>query len=290
MVKTGVRPLHPIRPRTVRARRISFDYPPGELPRHYVNGDLVMSHVVTVLSSLFPEGEDFFVRTVRNYREAVVERELKAQVGGFIGQEAMHGREHRNFNTQLARLGYPTKLIDRGTRVGLRLAERLLPKDVQLAITAALEHYTATLAEVLMTDPDARAMFSVDEVRSMFLWHALEESEHKSVAFDVYQTVSGRQFVRAGVMNVVTVCFIGIVVGVTALSMLGDPATYNPARLLRSLWRLRRSPWLTRDVRRHIRAYNRRRFHPDDRDTAELITEWRARLFDAGGPLATRSR
>ena len=96
----------------MKTRRIEFAYPADDLPRHYAGGDLVMSHVVAVLSSLFPEGEDFFVRTVRNYRDQITDPELKAQVAGFIGQEAMHGREHRTFNERLQPLGYPTRRID----------------------------------------------------------------------------------------------------------------------------------------------------------------------------------
>jgi predicted metal-dependent hydrolase len=275
-----------IRPRVVRTRRIAFDYPTDQLPRHFVDDDLVMSHVVSVLSALFPEGEDFFVRIVRRYRDRIVEPELKAQVAGFIGQEAIHGREHRHFNERLHALGYPTRAIDRMTGIGLKFGERVLSKRGQLAITAALEHYTAVLAEVLLSDPDARQMFKVDEVRALLLWHALEESEHKAVAFDVYQTVSGNYLVRVGVMQAVTVAFIGVVVGLTVASLLADRSTGDLRRLARSLARLRRSPWLNARVLRHLLAYDRRGFHPDDRDTTDLIETWRTTLFGANGALA----
>jgi predicted metal-dependent hydrolase len=273
---------------TVRTRRIAFDYEPADLPKHYVGGDLVMSHVVSVLSSLFPEGEDFFVRTVRNYRDDITDPELKKQVAGFIGQEAIHGREHRSLNGHLADLGYPTRRIDRMTRFSLGVGERVLPKDVQLAITAALEHYTATLAEVLLSDQRARDMMTVDEVRHLLLWHALEESEHKAVAFDVFQHVSGSHRVRSWVMHATTVGFLFAVVGETAISLVRDRDTWRKGRLRASLRRLPQSPWLTREVRRHIRDYHRRDFHPDDRDTTELIARWRAELFGAEGSLVER--
>jgi predicted metal-dependent hydrolase len=131
-------------------------------------------------------------------------------------------------------------------------------------------------------------MLDVDEVRSMLLWHALEESEHKAVAFDVYQTVSGSYIVRVGVMQAVTAGFIGAVIGLTILSLLGDRSARNPRRLIRSLRKLRHSPWLNGRVLRHLLAYDRRAFHPDDLDTTALVEDWRSTLFGSTGVLADR--
>ena len=274
--------------RSVKTRRIAFEYPPGSMPKHFVDDDLVMSHVIAVLSSTFPNGEDFFVRSVRAFRDEITDPELKEQVGGFIGQEAIHGREHRTLNERLAELGYPTRTIDKAVDVGLKLRERVLPKTSNLALTAALEHYTATLAEVLMTDPKAREMLTVPEVQSMFMWHALEESEHKAVAFDVYKAVGGSHWLRALTMNITTLLFVGGGVLVVLWSMMHDRAFYNPRTFFKSLWRLRHSPWINRDVWRHLRSYQKRSFHPDDRDTTSLVEQWRAELFGAAGTLSDR--
>jgi uncharacterized protein len=280
--------LAPVPARTVKTRRIAIDYPEGPaMPRHYVDHDIVMSHIVTNLSCMFPEGEDFFVRSVRNYRDRVTDPELKKQVAGFIGQEAMHGREHRNFNDGLGALGYPTRLVDRGTKHGLALLARVTPKSHQLAVTAALEHYTATLAEKILADDDARAMLkTVPEVESLFTWHALEESEHKSVAFDVYQHCVGNHRRRVIVMQATTVGFLLGIVASTVASLAIDPATYrHPIRLVRSLAALRRSPFLGKEVVAHLWSYNAKTFHPDDRDTTALMEQWRGQLFGAGGSM-----
>ncbi|MCB0976249.1 MAG: metal-dependent hydrolase, partial [Acidimicrobiales bacterium] len=128
-------------------RRISFEESLAELPRHFAqDGNVVSSHVLANLSSVFPDGEDFFVRSVRHYRSEITDPTLKKQVNGFIGQEAMHGREHRVFNDRLAELGYPTKRMERFTKWGLELRTRKAPPMANLATTAALEHFTATLA------------------------------------------------------------------------------------------------------------------------------------------------
>jgi predicted metal-dependent hydrolase len=272
--------------RNVRTRRISFAYPPASLDRHYVNGDLVMSHIVSVLSALFPPGEDFFVRAVKRYADEVTDAELKQQVAGFIGQEVTHGREHRELNKRLQEMGYPTHRVSRMAKAGLLRNERLLPPKVQLAMTAALEHYTATLAETLLTDPRAQALLGDTEVRSMLLWHALEESEHKSVAFDVFQQAIGDEKLRIRMMRFTTFAFLFAVLGHTALSLLGDKATYNPRRLARSVAELRHSPFLSRRVIARLRDYNRVGFHPDDHDATELLERWRVELFGEQGTLA----
>jgi predicted metal-dependent hydrolase len=278
-----------VSPRTVTTRRVAFAYPETDLPRHYVNGDPVMSAVVSVLSALFPEGEDFFVRSVRSYRDEVTDPELKRQVAGFIGQEAMHGREHRRFNERLASLGFPTRAIERTLRWGFKASERLPGRSRRLAVTAALEHYTATLAEVLLTDPRAQATLHIDEVRNLFLWHALEESEHKAVAFDVFGAVCGKHRMRRWVMNATTLGFFAGVIFWTGLSLLLDGATWrHPVCVLRSLAGLRRSPWVSRAIWRRLRDYNRRGFHPDDWDATELTAKWREELFGAHGSLTAR--
>ncbi|HJQ42625.1 MAG TPA: metal-dependent hydrolase [Jatrophihabitantaceae bacterium] len=276
--------------RSVRTRRIRFEYPTGSLDRHYVDRDLVMSHVVAVLSATFPEGEDFFVRSVRRYADAVTDPELKKQVAGFIGQEVTHGREHRELNERLQQMGYPTRFVDRQVRKSLARAERLTPGLHCLAATAALEHYTAALAEKLLTDERAQALLGETEVRNMLLWHALEESEHKAVAFDVYRAAGGSERRRIAVMRIVTVGFLTRVILYTTISLLKDRATYNPIRLIRSLWALRTSPFLARDMIARIREYNQVGFHPDQNDNSELVERWSAELFGAEGQLADHLR
>jgi uncharacterized protein len=272
--------------RKVPTRRISFEESLQTVPRHFAaDGDLILSHIAAALSAVFPDGEDFFVRSVRHFRDQITDPALKRQVAGFIGQEAMHGREHRAFNNRLDELGYPTKKVERFTNWGLRTRERIAPPKANLAATAALEHFTATLAELVLTNEEVRNLFGNEEVRNLFLWHALEESEHKAVAFDVYKAVGGTERMRVWTMNFLRYGFvIGMTVQVT-LAMLGDSATYRPGNVRRSWKKVRRSPLLRRELWDQLREYNRPGFHPDDRDTTALVEEWRAKLFGDAGTL-----
>ena len=264
--------------RTIRTRRVRFGYD-GAGPHDFMGGDPAMSHVIAVLSSFFPEGEDFFVRSVRNYRDQITDPVLKEQVKGFIGQEALHGREHRAFNQRLQELGYPTRFTDKRVKIGLGIFSKIAPKRVQLAFTAGLEHYTATLAEALLRDDAARAEFETDEIRTLFSWHALEETEHKSVAFDVFQHVCGDQNVRVRTMYGIHVGFLLGMVLQVGVSLAFDPyARRHPVKTLRSLRNLRSHVFFQRNVQQRLRDYHRADFHPDDHDTVELLDQWRQEL------------
>ena len=272
--------------RKVPTRRISFEESLQAIPKHFGGDeDLVSSHVAAGLSAVFPDGEDFFVRSVRHFRDQITDPELKRQVSGFIGQEAMHGREHRAFNDRLAELGYPTKQVERFTKWGLELRERIAPPKANLAATAALEHFTATLAELVLTDEETREQFGHEAVRELFVWHALEESEHKAVAFDVYKAVGGSERMRVWTMNALRYGFVLGMFFQVSISLLFDRATYKRGNLRKSLKRFRKSPVMSKAIWDQLKDYNRPDFHPDDRDTTVLVELWRSELFGEHGTL-----
>ena len=271
----------------VPTRPMEFDDWLRELPKHFAaGGDIVMSHVLAVLSSVFPDGEDYFVRSVEAARDDIDDPALLADVDGFIGQEWMHGREHRVLNERLAELGYPTTAIGAYVRWLFRTRERVRNRRLHLGFTAALEHYTATLAETLLTDADARNAIGHDGVRSLLLWHALEEAEHKAVAFDVFRHAGGSETMRIVTMWLTHLLFVLETSIWTGISLALDAdARRHPVRVLRSVWRLRRSPFTRPQPVRQLFQYTRRGFHPNDRDTRELIAAWRSKLFGPSGDL-----
>jgi uncharacterized protein len=271
----------------VPTRPMEFDPWLDDVPKHFArDGDLMLSHLLTVLSSTFPSGEAYFVRSVEAVRDRITDPRLRREVEGFIGQEAMHGREHAVFNDRMAELGYPVRPIGAYARKLEELRERFFNEKANLAITAALEHYTATLAEMLLGEPGARAAIGHDGARHLFLWHALEEAEHKAVAFDVYRHIGGTERMRIIMMWVIHLNFLLETSIWTVISLGLDPAARrHPVRVLQSLWRLRRSPLTSPRAVRHLFRYHRRGFHPNDYDSSELITTWRAKLFGTGGEL-----
>ena len=268
-------------------RRISFGAAFDSMPRHFArDGEVVHSHVIACLSAGFPDGEDFFVRSVRHYRDQISDAALKQQVAGFIGQEATHGREHRAFNERLDQLGYPAKTIQKWSRRAMALQSRWMSPMFNLAQTAALEHVTATLAELILGDADYRSSYGAAE--PLFVWHALEESEHKAVAFDVYRAVGGAERTRVRAMKLVRY---GMLVSTSVqviASMLVDPSARRLTSL-RASWRaFRRLPVLRRSTWDRLKDYERADFHPDDWDATRLVTLWREELFGHDGTLRDR--
>ena len=266
---------------------MEFEKLVAALPKYFAaDGDIVMSHVLTVLSSTFPEGEKFFVRSVAAVRDQITDPQLLADVEGFIGQEQMHGREHKVLNDRLAQYGYPTRGIDSYVRGLYWVRERIQSKKVNLAFTAALEHYTATLAELLLSDDEARKAVGRPGARDILTWHALEESEHKAVAFDVYKAMGGSESMRIFVMFLTDLLFIfetGVMF-LVSLAMDRD-ARRQPKKLLRSLARLPKSPFISFLAVRILAQYHRPGFHPNDRDTTAMIADWRQALFGRDGEL-----
>jgi predicted metal-dependent hydrolase len=269
----------------VKTRRIRFRFADSEpLTKHFVANDIAMSHLLAVLSASFPPGEEAFIRAVRRYADQIADPALAQQVKGFIGQEMTHGREHRNLNDTLAAMGYPTKLIEQVVDL-VSLVERLIPAIFPLAVTAAAEHGTATLAEQLLGKPAVQALATDQETLHLINWHAVEELEHKAVAFDVFRAVGGGEPVRiaAGIFAVA----MGVALGLagTVLSMLSDPYTRrHPLRAAHSLVALPRRP-IFRGVPRRIACYLRPGFHPSDMETDDLLAAWQERLFGHDGEL-----
>lgn len=274
--------------KTIPVRRVALEPSFEGVPRHFAkDGDLIASHIIASLSSVFPDGEDFFVASVRHYREQITDPQLSREVSGFIGQETVHGREHRAFNTHLDTLGYHTKFAERLTKKGLAWRIRRVPMIANLASTAALEHWTATLAELVMRSEQTQESFGHEAVKHLFYWHALEENEHKAVAFDVYRAVGGTERMRIFTGRMIRYGFaIGMALQ-TVISLLLDRRTYRPGELRKSWRYVKTQPFLSGELWAALKEYERRGFHPSDRPTGDLIELWRDKLFGSDGVMTS---
>ena len=151
--------------------------------RWWNEGDPVATAIMNALSATFPEGEKFFIESVVKFKDHV-EEPLKTQVKAFVRQEAMHTREHIAFNNAIIEAGYDITGIEERSLARLGIARSRHPV-AQLAVTVAMEHFTAILAEDILTNP-RRTAGADPETAKLWKWHSIEEIEHKSVAFDVF--------------------------------------------------------------------------------------------------------
>ncbi|MEG3179503.1 metal-dependent hydrolase [Sphingomonas sp. LT1P40] len=151
--------------------------------RWWLNGDVVATAFYNALSVTFPKGEAYFIESVKLFRDGVDEK-LAREIKAFTIQEVVHSREHVAFNKRVLDHGYDISRLEARIDQVLEIA-RSRPPVVQLAATMALEHYTAILAAELLGNP--KHLEGADpENGDMWRWHALEEIEHKGVAYDTY--------------------------------------------------------------------------------------------------------
>ena len=259
---------------TVRDERFVRGEP---LPRWWCNGDPVATAWMNSLSASFPRGEALFIESVKHFRDGAPPR-LAREIRAFIAQEVNHSREHLAFNRAAADAGYDTRAVDARIAANTDVA-RSRPPIVQLAVTIALEHFTAMFAHVFLTDPDA--FFDPHGPQgAIWRWHAVEEIEHKGVAYDTYLHATRdwprfrRWKVKALVMLMITERFIRHRSRDALDFMAQDGITGWKARA-RTAWYLFGKPGVLRRIFPAWLAYFLPGFHPWNRDDRALIDRYR---------------
>lgn len=184
MIKQHVNNDTPIVPR----QGLDFGLNDDDIPRHWFGGDAFKTRFFDAMSTLFPDGERFFIYSVRAYRDKITDPVLAEQVKHFIFQEAQHGKAHEEYNDRLARQGIRIDRIMEKYADILRFFKRL-PNSFNLGQTAASEHMTAVMAHGFAKTPEI--LEDADpRIRALYIWHAVEEVEHKAVAYDVMKKVA----------------------------------------------------------------------------------------------------
>ncbi|PAU53830.1 metal-dependent hydrolase [Pseudomonas indica] len=262
-------------------RRMDFSF--TSTPKYWWSGAPFMSHFMNNLSSLFPYGEKFFVDSVRAVRQQVQDPQLQKDISAFIGQEAMHSKEHATYNEYAAAHGIDLERLELRIKVLLEWITRLSTKKHRLAATCALEHFTATMAEQLLRREDITTQMDDPKMYKLWMWHAIEENEHKAVCYDVYQAVGGGYFTRVIVMMLTTVMFLGVIGWFQLHLLRKDGQLFNWRSWKHGLKTLLspRDGFFTRLIGPYL-DYYRPGFHPKDHDTQTLERRWKDRLAFEG--------
>jgi len=253
------------------------------MARWWCNGDPVATAWMNALSATFPRGEAMFVDAVKAFRDGAPPK-LEAEIRAFVRQEINHTREHVAFNKAAAESGYDMSRID--ARVdGLIGLARSRPPLVQLAVTMALEHFTAMFAHVFLHDPYVFFDPSVEQA-DIWRWHAVEEIEHKGVAYDTWLHATRhwgrwkRWRTKATVMLIVTRNFVRNRT-IDVLDLLAQDGITGWRAKRRFFWYLFGTPGVLRRIFPAWVAYFLPGFHPWNRDDRALIGRYESEFADA---------
>lgn len=257
----------------ITVRKLQFN--PKAIRRHYFANSPVMSHMLTALSATFPIGEQFFVHSVRNVRDKVQDEKLQAQITAFIGQEAMHSKAHVEFNDAWRSDDYHLDRFQAWLARKNEYVKNLHPK-IQLAITCAFEHFTALLGGYILRHPEVLATLDEDAVK-LWVWHAIEEIEHRAVAFDVYQAVYGDDEIRRMIMRSVTTGFASLTFYSATRLFLQDKAKSLP-KVGGNVFGLYLLGKMFIQLLPEYLSYFKADFHPSEIDYTKIVKYWKERL------------
>mgnify|MGYP005655063591 CR=1 FL=1 len=249
------------------------------LTRDWHGGDPFKTAWFNAFSITFPTGERFFIDAVRAFEEQIEDASLKAHMRAFSGQEAQHRREHQTYNEVLcAARGYDLARMEARQTTRIEWIKNSASRYQWLAATVALEHITAIMADGILRNP-AWLDGAEPEMAQLWRWHAIEETEHKSVAFDVYRAANGWDGTRRQILKIVTYHLLRDTLSHTR-HMLGvaglgnDPKVWwNGLAFLfgpRGIWRPLLPQW---------NAFRRADFHPWDHDNRDQLNTWAPQLL-----------
>ncbi|MCF4166698.1 metal-dependent hydrolase [Zavarzinia compransoris] len=263
----------------IKPRNIKFALA-GEDKRNWFAGNPVATAIMDGASILFPLGETFFIQSVVHFRDRIADPQLQAEITGFQQQEGIHSREHRRYNKAVEAFGGNIAELEGRLQAEIdELERRNASPEYKLALTCAFEHFTAMLADDLLAHPDFMAGAD-PEFSRIWHWHAIEEAEHKSVAYDVWNVVGPKglkgYWMRARAMMKATSVFVG-------------QSRYNARALLRArgyggfrttvlgvlYFSLIKPGVLRRSLPAYL-AYFKPGFHPWQHDNRHLIEKFKS--------------
>ncbi|MFV5491841.1 metal-dependent hydrolase [Acinetobacter sp. ASP199] len=274
-------------------RRMNFDF--DQVPEYWMNGSAGLTHFMTALSALFPAGEKFFidsVRAVHHHPKLKDNEALQKEISAFIGQEAMHTQEHVGFNASAQKYGHDVDTLDRYTdrviqttrKVMAKLVKpvRITQEMVDLTATTALEHFTATIASQLLSNSHIQELMKDDTMKTMWLWHAIEENEHKAVAYDVFEGMFGKglkSYLLRTSSLVIAMLTLFFVQSYFVMRLLKEDRQLN-LEALKDIYQYGYSPskGVITGMGREMAMYFKPGFHPNDHDTHSLLAHWKGKL------------
>lgn len=263
----------------IKPRRMSFPFKDMR-ERFFYKGNSVISAFGAALSSTFPPGEAEFIASVRLYRDKVKDEKLQQQIRGFIGQEGHHSHQHKRANEVLSELGLDAVRLEKHLEKDIQkfLKRKHAKPKFRLAMTVGMEHITAIMAEFILNNPEVLEPME-DSAKELLYWHAVEEIEHKAVAFDVYMLCENDQKYLRRVLRLVTALF-SIRIFFYIIALLWWSRTRPSWSELKGFYRFM---WgkkgVVTNIRQPYRDYFKEGFHPWDHNNQQLVDKWKNEMY-----------
>lgn len=264
----------------LKVRKVNFQFKPN--PLHWLNGNPIATHFNNAMHLVFPDGEKFFIRSVKAYYKQIKDPVLKKQIDDFVGQEGTHYKEHQKFWEILEAQGFkPEVFLNLYRKTAFEMVEKNLyelfgeeyGKKLALSVTVALEHYTAMFAESAFTNVPNFDM--PEDMRKLMLWHAAEEIEHKAIPFDLLKQIDDSYFLRVNGMIIATLG-LSFYIAAAQMILISQDKSINwkdmPGHLNTFVTGLRNG--MGKTLLKHYFKYYRPDFHPDDIDNYHLAKDY----------------
>jgi len=179
---------------SITVRRMPFEFD-EDIDPVIVPGDPQQSFAMVAGSLLLPHLEPYLIRSMKAAEQEIDDPALLEDLKRFCAQEGQHYRMHRKWNATVRRAGFS----------GLAKLEEELAQDYErfsrtkslrwnLAYAEGFEAFTMSSVKMLM-EPNGFGE-DLSPFMQMLEWHFVEELEHRHVAFDVYEHVSGGYLYR----------------------------------------------------------------------------------------------
>ncbi len=268
--------------------RTKLNFRLNEVPRYWFGGDPFRTRMFDALSLTFPDGERYFIQCVRLFRDQIQDPDLQQRVADFIKQEAQHGMAHDKMNQVMRDQGMPVDaFIQRLNKIfKFELTKR--SPQYNIAMTAAAEHLTALMAETFFSQKQT-LQDAHPHVRALFAWHAIEEMEHRDVAFDVMKQVGNvPEATRKFALAFTTVLMFGFTTYRADVMLKYDG--FNRVERLQMLvkglpWFFGRKGMLSR-MRQQYSDWFDPNFHPSQHPVIAQYDVWVKTLEETGDPIA----
>jgi len=273
----------------LKVRNVKFNF--DKVPKHWILGSTIATHFVNSMHVVFPEGEKFFVRSVRHFAKNINDKDLKTEINNFCGQEGIHAREHQRFwevmEEQDLNPSWFANFLKTSAFSGkysyenlsVKILNRIQPNlgyKFALSVTTALEHYTAIMANALFHEPIATNDNIAPQMLELLHWHASEEIEHKAVCFDVLKEVDDSYILRVSGMGMASIMLWGYI-GIGQIYFIAKDKDKSIIKMpIESFILLKTIIFgeIGKSLSKHLLLYFKKDFHPNDIDDRYLIDKF----------------